>query len=406
MFKRFFTSHGVGISTDRAKINDVLHRGVEEIFVKENLEKRLQSGKPLRIKLGIDPTGGNIHLGHAIVLWKLRAFQELGHQIILIVGDFTAKIGDPSDKLEKRPILTDEQIALNLVGYKKQLGKILDLNKTELRYNSAWLSKLRFDEICILAESFSVQQMTNRRNFKDRIDKGIEISVREFMYPLMQGYDSVAISADIELGGFDQLFNLKAGRVIQKHYGQPEQDFIVCKMLVGTDGRKMSKSWGNVINIMDTPDDMFGKTMALHDDLMKDYFLLCTDTRIEDVEKIDVRITGGENPRDIKLELAEKIVARYWDKKEAERARTAFISTFSEKKIPDNVEIIKVIPGSILIDAILLRGIVKSKNEWRRLVSGGAVTDAVSGVVMTDPNMIAKDGTYKIGKRRFIKIIF
>lgn len=408
--------------TIHQKIDDVLTRGVEEIFVRESLEKKLRAAaegrgavgkpaRPLRIKLGIDPTGKNIHLGNAVILWKLRAFQDLGHTVVLIVGDFTAQIGDPSDKLEKRPILTKKLIQENIAGYKKQLGKILDLNRTEIVYNSSWLSKLRFDEICRLAETFSVQQMTNRRNFKERIEKGVEISLREFLYPLMQGYDSLMVRADVEIGGFDQLFNLKAGRIVQKHYGMPEQDILTGKMLLGTDGRKMSKSWGNVINIVDSADEMFGKTMALRDDLMADYFLLATDVPVTgpsaefSAEKINARIAAGENPRDIKFELAKKIVTRYWGEDAAEKARAKFIEVFSQKKIPDDIETVHVAAGSTFVDAAVAKGIVKSKTEWRRLIDEGAVTDAQSGEAVTDHAAVAENKTLKIGKRRFLKVV-
>jgi len=404
MFSKLLPKRAKVSVSDEEKIHDILTRGVEEIFVRESLEKKLRSGKQLRVKLGIDPTGKNVHLGNAVVLWKLRAFQDLGHRVVLIVGDFTAQIGDASDKLDKRPMLTRAQIKENLKGYTAQVGKIIDLKKAEIVYNSSWLSKLKFDEISQLAETFTVQQMINRQNFKDRIEKGTEISLREFLYPLMQGYDSVMVRADVELGGFDQLFNLKAGRTIQKHYGQPEQDILMGKMLPGTDGRKMSKSWGNVINVSDTPDDMFGKTMAVHDELMADYFLLCTDMPINEAQKIGARLESGENPRDLKLELAERIVARYWGVAAGSKARARFIEIFSEKKIPDNVETVKVNPGTLLIETVLVKGVVASKTEWRRLVESNAVTDAETGTAITNPNIPAENKTYKIGKRRFIKI--
>jgi len=404
MFKNFFSNTSPVVSTDPSMIHEILTRGVEEIFVKENLEKRLLSGKRLRIKFGIDPTGKKIHLGNAIPLWKLKAFQNLGHTVVLVVGDFTAQVGDPSDKIEKRPMLTTSDIAENLVGYKKQIGKILDLKKTEIVYNSKWLSGLTFDEICQLAESFSVQQMTNRRNFKDRIENGTEISLREFFYPLMQGYDSVKTNADLEIGGFDQLFNLKAGRVIQKHYGMPEQDILTVKMLLGADGRKMSKSWGNTINVDDAPGEMFGKAMSVRDELMQSYFLLCTDVPKADAEKISTRLELGENPRDIKLELAEKIVVRYWGGDAGKKARADFIETFSEKKIPADIKTVKINPGKKLIEVVLSEKLIESKTEWRRLVSDGAVTDAESGVAVSDHGVAAEGKTYRIGKRRWIKI--
>ncbi len=401
---KLFSGAGGRINTDPQKINELLTRGVEEIFVKESLENKLKSGRKLRVKFGIDPTGKNVHLGNAVVLWKLRAFQDLGHQIVLIVGDFTAQIGDPSDKLDKRPMLSEEQIKENLIGYKKQIGKIIDLKKAEMVHNAGWLSKLKFDEVCRLAESFTVQQMTNRRNFKERIDKGVEISLREFMYPLMQGYDSVAVRADIELGGFDQLFNLKAGRVIQKHYKLPEQDVMALQMLNGTDGRKMSKSWGNVINVMDTADQMFGKAMSIRDDLMPSYFLLCTDVPVQEAEKVAVRLERGENPRDLKLELAEKITARYWGEVDAQKAKEKFIEIFSEKKIPDDIPVVTVNPGAKLADVMLQEKIVESKSEWRRLVGEKAVTDAETGMAVENPTAEAEGKIYRVGKRRWLKV--
>ena len=238
------------------KIEEILNRGTEDIIDKKHLKEALLSKKKLNIKFGIDPTGPKIHLGRAVVLRKLKKFQELGHKVILIIGDFTAQIGDPSDKLGKRPMLDAATIKKNLKDYKKSLGKIIDLRRTTFKYNSKWLSKLNLKELALLAESFSVQQMLARRNFKDRYESQGEISLREFLYPIMQGYDSVKIKSDVEIGGFDQLFNLKAGRIIQRHYGQPEQDVLTCQMLEGTDGRKMSTSWGNVINITDEPNDM------------------------------------------------------------------------------------------------------------------------------------------------------
>lgn len=374
-------------------MEDILSRGVEEIFVKESLEKKLSSGKILRIKLGIDPTGPKIHLGRATVLRKLKAFQDLGHKIVLIVGDFTALIGDPSDKLGKRPMLTREVIEENLTTYKTQLGKIINLDKAEFLYNSEWLSKLTFAEICQLAESFSVQQMLARRNFKDRFESHDEISLREFMYPLMQGYDSVQVKADVEIGGFDQLFNLKAGRVIQKHYGQTEQDILTCQMLEGTDGRKMSTTWGNVITIDDEPSDMFGKVMSLKDDLILKYFLLTTDTAEDQIEEYKKQLETGENPKNIKMKLAEEIVTLYHSKNDAEKAKKDFEETFEKGGIPEDIKEVSYEEGTPLVDILIKEGIVASKSEYRRLETEGAIKKI-------------DESTYKIGKRRFLRVIF
>ncbi len=387
------------------RIASILGRGVEEIFVRESLEAKLRGGKKLRVKLGFDPTGDRIHIGRAITLWKLREFQDLGHEIVFIIGDFTARIGDPSDKLEKRPMLDAAQIKKNLKTYKEQVGKIIDLRRAKFYFNSEWLAKLSFEDVTKLAESFSVQQMSARRNFKDRFEKGIEISLREFLYPLMQGYDSVAVKADVEIGGFDQLFNLKAGRTIQKFYGMPEQDVLTTKMLVGTDGRKMSTSWGNVINITDEAGDMFGKVMSVRDDLIHDYFALCTRATDAEIARVDERMKAGENPRDIKIDLAKAIVALYWGNEAADRAAAQFVATFSEKKIPDDIPTAEVSAGVLLVDVLLEKKIVESKTEFRRLVDEKAISHADSGEIVSDPKAaVQNDMTLRVGKRRFIKI--
>lgn len=392
------------VIVDEEKIDELLSRGVEDIIVKEDLKKDLLSGRQLRVKLGVDPTGPKIHLGRAIPLRKLREFQKLGHQVVFIVGDFTAQIGDASDKSEKRPMLTRAQIDENLKDYKSQISKILDLTKTEFVYNSDWLSKLSFEEVTKLAECFTVQQMLARRNFKDRFDKNVEISLREFLYPIMQGYDSVAVKADIELGGFDQLFNLKAGRVIQEYYGQPKQNLITCTMLDGTDGRKMSSSWGNVISVVDEPFDMFGKVMSVHDDLLVKYFTLCTDVSMEEIKTIEESLKGGENPRDIKLRLATEIVTMYHSEKDAALAKNSWTETFSKGGVPETVPEIHVKEGSELGDVLVENGIVSSKTDWRRLVESKAVAET-EGREVTDPKEKAGNMTLKIGKKRFVRII-
>lgn len=392
------------VVTDEAKIDELLSRGVEDIFVKEEFKKDLLSGRQLRIKLGIDPTGPKIHLGRAIPLRKLRELQKMGHQVVLIVGDFTAQVGDASDKSDKRPMLTRAQIDDNLKDYKSQISKIIDISKTEFVYNSDWLSKLSFEEVTKLAECFSVQQMLARRNFKDRYEQGVEISLREFLYPMMQGYDSVAVKADVELGGFDQLFNLKAGRTVQEYYGQPKQHIMVGTMLEGTDGRKMSSSWGNVITVVDEPFDMFGKLMAVRDELIIKYFTLCTDLSLEEIATIEKALADGENPKDIKLRLATEIVTLYHTEKDAALAKNSWIETFSKGGVPESVPEIHTTEGVLLVDVLLTEGIVSSKTDWRRLVDDGAVADT-DGVAVTDVKEAARNAVFKIGKKRFVKII-
>lgn len=392
------------VITDEKKIDEILSRGVEDIIVKEELKTALLSGRQLRIKFGIDPTGARIHIGRAVPLRKLREFQKLGHQIVLIVGDFTAAVGDASDKTEKRPMLTRAQIDENLQDYKSQISKIIDLTKTEFVYNNDWLSKLTFSEVTTLAECFSVQQMLARRNFKDRYEAGTEISLREFLYPMMQGYDSVAVKADIEIGGFDQLFNLKAGRIIQEYYGLPKQNIITFQMLEGTDGRKMSTSWGNIISIVDDPNTMFGKVMAARDDLITKYFTLCTDVSLEEIEAIRKAMEQGENPKEFKLRLASELVTLYHTEKDATLAKNSWIETFSKGGVPDEVLTVTCTQETLLKDLVIQEGLVSSKSEWFRLVTEKAVSKE-DGTLVENQNEVAENVIYKIGKKRFIKIV-
>lgn len=399
---------GMEINTDENKIAEILTRGVEEIFVRAELEKKLASGKQLRIKFGIDPTGPKIHIGRAVPLRKLKAFQDLGHQIVLIIGDFTARVGDASDKDGKRPMLTKEAVEENLKDYKQQLGKIIDLSKVEFRFNSEWLAPLDFNGITELAEHFTVQQMLRRRNFSDRIERGDEISLREFMYPLMQGYDSVAIKSDVEIGGFDQLFNLQAGRILQKAHGVPEQDIMTVKMVEGTDGRKMSTSWGNIITIVDEPNDMFGKIMSVRDDLIGKYFLLCTDISQEEILEMDFKMQNGENPMEFKKRLAREIVTIYHSFEDAAKAQINWENTFSKGGLPDEIPEVKTEPGKLLSDILAEYDFVESKGDFRRLVEEGAIkiiTSDSEEKISDLKYVISETAIFKIGKRKFVKII-
>jgi tyrosyl-tRNA synthetase len=392
------------IVTDEVKIEEILTRGVEEIFVKEDLKKALTSGKQLRIKLGVDPTGPKIHLGRAIPLRKLREFQKLGHQIVFIVGDFTAQVGDASDKLDKRPMLTRAQIDENLKDYKSQISKIIDVTKAEFVHNSTWLSKLSFEEVTKLADCFTVQQMLARRNFKDRYENGTEISLREFLYPLMQGYDSVVVKADVEIGGFDQLFNVKAGRVVQEFFGMPKQQIMVGTMLEGTDGRKMSTSWGNIITIVDEPFDMFGKLMSVHDDLIVKYLTLCTDLSLEEIGKLEKDLKKGVNPKEVKMQLATEVVTLYHSEKDASLAKKSWVDTFEKKGVPENIPTYIATQEDELGDVLVKEGVVSSKTDWRRLIKEGAVTKE-DGTAVVDVKVKATGDVFKIGKKRFAKIV-
>ncbi len=391
---------------DTAHVRDIIERGVEEVIERSHMELLLQSGKKLRVKFGIDPTGDKIHIGRAVALWKLRAFQDAGHKIVLIIGDFTAQIGDPSDKLEKRPFLSPVQVKKNLKNYLAQIGKILNLSKVDIRYNSSWLKKLNFQEISQLAESFTLQQMARRRNFKDRLDRGEDISMREMLYPLMQGYDSVAVKADIEIGGSDQLFNLLAGRKIQEFYKQKPQDVLTTKMLSGLDGRKMSTSWGNVINITDTADDQFGKVMSMRDEALPEYIELAAGfSREEEAALLAACANRSMNPRDIKMRVAYAIVARYHGAVAAQAASEKFAALFSKKQISaEALPVLAYTRGMPLVDLVVRSGVVKSKSEARRLIDQGAVRINVVVVRGDAEKGIVPGAIIKIGKRHFFKI--
>lgn len=389
------------IDTDPEKIARLLNRGVTEIIDREHLERQLVSGKQLRVKLGFDPTGGKIHIGRAIALRKLREFQELGHKVVFIVGDYTARIGDPSDKLDKRPKLTEGQIAEHVKGYKAQIGKIVDLRKAEFVFNSTWLKKLSFLDVLELARSFTMNQMIARRNFKERLEKGGDVGLEETLYPLMQGYDSVAVEADIEIGGFDQLFNLKAGRAVQQHYGMPQQDILMVEMLEGTDGRKMSTSWGNVINIVDGPFDMFGKVMAVTDELVAKYFKLCTNVTEEELNALPA------HPKERKLRLAEEIVTLYHSAAIACEAKAAWEAQFSRGETPLEMPEVAVDTHAMNILELLLKAqLATSKSEARRLVEQGGVR--IAEVKKTDPaEVVAIDDKMilQVGPRKFVRIL-
>jgi len=396
-------------------IEELLTRGVEEVIDKAHLEAALKSKKKLRVKLGIDPTSPNIHIGRAVVLWKLRAFQELGHQVVFIVGDFTGLIGDTSDKDAERPMLSEAEIKKNLKTYFEQAFKILDKKKTEAHYNSKWLKKLGFLEIGKMADLFGLHEMAARENVANRLKAGKRVSFRELLYPIMQGYDSVAIKADVELGGTDQRFNLLAGRTIQPAYGQQPQDILTTQLMEGTDGRKMSSSWGNVINITDEPNNMFGKVMSINDELIKKYFILATRMEIGEIDEI-MKLA---NPRDQKLVLAEKIVALYHGDKKAAAAKESFVSQFSKGELPVNMQKEKIDPGKHYLSDLLLKyGLVSSKSDARRLFQQNGIKLG-GGPDLGDPKVkehlalkptqdveIVLDGNIsyivQVGKKKFI----
>lgn len=392
--------------TSEEKIEEILTRGVAEVIHKDDLRAKLLKGEPLRIKFGTDPTSPNIHLGRATSIWKLRELQDLGHTIVFIIGDFTGVIGDTSDKESERPMLSRETVEKNLETYFEQVGKILDMSKVEKHRNTEWLEDLTYRDITEHAEAFSVADFIARENIKLRLDAGKRVSLREMLYPLMQGYDSVAINADLEIGGTDQKFNLLAGRKLQERFNKEPQSIMTLNIIEGLDGRKMSSSWGNTINLTDTANDMFGKVMSLRDELIVKYFEHATRVSMEKVGEEQKALDRGENPRDVKLDLAQEITAMYHGEDEAKKAREAFLSTFQKKEIPDDIEEIKA--EGKLGELLKAKEVVSSMTDWRRLVAEGAVKILKEGGIeekVTDDTMLAIPGVYKIGKRRFVKIV-
>lgn len=388
--------------TEKERINTLLTRGVSEVIQRESLQKKLESGKPLRVKLGIDPTSPHIHLGRTIPLLKLKDFQDLGHQVVLIVGDFTSVIGDTSDKDAERPMLDRAVVDENKKQYYAQVAKLLDIDKVEFRYNSEWLEKLTYREIGEHADLFSVSDFISRENIAKRLVDGKRVSLREVLYPLMQGYDSVAVQADVELGGTDQRFNLLAGRTLQPHFGQEPQDILMGPLINGTDGRKMSSSWGNTITLSMEPHDMYGKVMSMADSEIITYFTVCTRVPLEDVKEYETHIQNGENPRDAKMALAKEIVRMYHGEEAAQGAEQNFIDTFQKGGIPEDVLEIK----APYIDALLAHGVVASKTELRRLLDEGGVRNPETGEKYASfPESITEPLTLKIGKRRFVKLL-
>lgn len=391
------------ISTDKKKIHELLTRGVEEVINLDHLKKKLASGKQLRVKLGIDPTSPNLHLGRSVPLLKLRDFQELGHKIIFIVGDFTGVIGDTSDKESERPMLDKKTVKENLKSYKKQVGMLVDLKKTEFVFNSKFLGRLTYHNVGDHAEQFSLAEFIARDNIKRRLDAGTRVSLRELLYPLMQGYDSVAVQADVELGGTDQRFNLLAGRTLQEHFGQEPQDIIMNPLVEGTDGRKMSSSWGNTINFTDAPHDMYGKIMSVPDDLVVTYFEYFTRVAMKDVRAYEQKMRDGGNPRDYKMKLAYEIVRMYHGEKKAELAERYFVETFSKKHTPDDMP--NVSPSAYDIVTVLVEaGFASSNSDARRTIEGGGVK--INDEKVSSPNAMLKKGdVMQKGKRFFVRVL-
>ncbi len=386
-----------------------IKRGAEEILVEEELIAKLKEGRPLRIKLGMDPTAPDIHLGHTVILNKLRTFQDLGHEVILLIGDFTALVGDPSGKNATRPPLSEEAIHENAKTYADQAFKILDPAKTRIEYNSTWLKELGATGMIKLAAKQTVARMLERDDFKKRYSGGQSIAIHEFLYPLLQGYDSVALKADVELGGTDQKFNLLMGRELQKDAGMPTQCVLMMPLLVGLDGvKKMSKSANNYIGVHDAPNEMFGKIMSISDELMWSYYELLSTRPLADIDGFKAGIAAGTlNPRDVKIWLAKEIIARYHDEAAAEAAHNDFIQRFSKNAIPDEMpEVSLAAPADGIAVGNLLKeaGLVETTSEALRMIKQNAVKR--DGEVIADGKLLVTAGTavWQVGKRKFARI--
>ena len=396
------------INRDKNKIEEFLNRGVEMIYpTRDFLKQKLESGARLSIYNGIDPTGPTLHLGHGIILKKLKEFQDLGHEVVLLIGDFTAMIGDPSGKSTTRKPLTHEQVLENAKLYKKQAGNFLDFdgpNKARLVYNSEWLAKMNFADVLRLASSMTVGQMLERDMFQERIKENKPIFIHEFMYPLMQGYDSVHLDIDGEIGGNDQTFNMLTGRNLMKSLSHREKFVVTIKLLVDSVGKKMGKTEDNMVTLLDSPKEMFGKVMSWTDSMISSGFELCTYLSIAEIEEIRKKIIAGDNPKDAKMRLAREIVSVYYGTKDAAKAENDFIKTFSEGGVPEDIVEINVKTGSELKEVLLMNDFVESRSEFRRLLDEGAIS--LNGEKITDPQFkFTKEGVVKVGKKRFLKVL-
>lgn len=390
----------------------IIKKGVELIVSEEELrlklEKSIKNNNPLTIKLGLDPSAPDIHLGHAVVLRKIKQMQDLGHKAVIVIGDFTGKIGDPTGKAKGRKALTEEEVLKNAETYKNQIFKILDKDKTEVKFNSTWLSKLNFDDVLKLAATTTVARMLERDDFQKRYNNNVPIGIHEFFYPLMQAYDSVALEADIELGGTDQTFNILMGRTLQKTRGQEQQIAMFMPILEGLDGiEKMSKSLGNYIGVNEEANVMFKKVMEVPDSLIIKYFELATDEHPDKIEEIKEKLNKGENPRDIKLELARIITALYHSKEELEEAIDFYNTAFSKKEIPDNIPNLNFSGSTLrdILDDLIKEKFIPSKKEFNRLLAQGGIK--LNGEKIQDLEInIKSNDVLKIGKKKFLRLIF
>jgi tyrosyl-tRNA synthetase len=391
-----------------AAIHKLLNRGVADVIVREDLENKLREGRQLRVKFGVDPTRPDIHLGHLVAFRKLREFQRLGHKVVIIIGDWTARIGDPSGRSVQRQMMTEEEVKYNAQTYLDQLSKVVDVDEAEVVWQSEWFGPFTLEDVIRLTAKYTVAQMLTREDFQSRYESGSPIAITELLYPLLQAYDSVAIHSDVEMGGTDQTFNLLVGRDIQRESGQEPQNIFTVPILVGTDGhQKMSKSLDNYIAVNDMPEDMYGKVMSIPDEPIEEYFRLLTDVSDSEIaKKITDAASGAANPRDIKARLAKTIVTNMHSAEEAERAEAAFDAIYRQHQLPEDMPEVEITSGTGIIDVLKSAGVATSNREARRLVEQGGVR--LDGKRVTDPESSVKlddQVVLQAGRRRFVRLI-
>lgn len=392
------------------KINDeLLTRGISAVYPSvEFVQSRINKGEKLTIYLGIDPTGPSLHIGHAVALKKLGEFQKIGHKIILLMGDFTAMIGDPTDKSATRKQLTHKEVLSNLKSYKKQASKLVSFvgkNPAKIKFNSKWFNKMNFKDVLSLSSKMTVQQMLERDMFKTRMKEGKPIFLHEFLYPLMQGYDSVAMDVDGEIGGNDQTFNMLRGRDLMKSLKNKEKFVITMKILEDNSGKKMGKTEGNMIALSDSAEEMYGKIMSWSDELIIPGFELCTYLEMNKIEEVVKEMAQGVNPKELKMKLAKEIVSVYYGDKKAKIAGENWEKTFTKNEIPTEIEDVHVSKDILLVDILLKKEIISSKGDFRRLIKEGAINNLNNKDKVSTIDYLVQNGVYRIGKKRFIKIV-
>lgn len=387
--------------------DELLTRGVAEVIVASELRQRLADGKPLRLKQGFDPTKPDMHIGHAVGLRKLRKFQELGHQVVLIVGDWTAQIGDPSGRDETRARLSAAEVKANAETYMEQFFRVIDRQRTEVRWQSEWFGKFTLEQALDLTGRFTLAQLLAHETFRKRYESGAGLTILELMYPMLQGYDSVAIQADVEFGGTDQKFNILAGRELMAQLGMRPQQVLLLPLIPGTDGRKMSKTFLNTVDILMAPSEMYGRVMSMSDEVLPLYFELLTDIPLADLAELRLDLTAGKvNPRDLKMRLAREIVTQFHNAADGQRAEEAFIRQFVQRELPEQIPDHPLHEPTLLVDLMVSAGLAASKSEARRLIDGGGVRVAGNRVEQYDVTLApGADVVVQVGRRKFLRVI-